>query len=119
MARTDEEVVEELRQIYSEEFGGADRQRFLISWGDLRDLYGFQKLYESRFSSLVEAAANRGLYLWNLPEGENGHLVAVVAIRTVDRWRRVPRRMMIEHRAPIVDLAAEMEDEDLRRDRVR
>jgi hypothetical protein len=112
MPRTNEEVVQELRDIYRSEFGGAQQQRFLISWADLRDLYGFGKLFESRFGTLVEAAANRGLYLWNLPEGENGHQVAVIAIRTVDRWRRVPRRIVGEHRAPMDDLSDSTEDDD-------
>lgn len=112
MPRTDDEVVVELRKIYREEFGGAENQRFLISWADLRDLYGFGKLFASRFAGLVEIAAGRGLYLWDLPEGENGHLVAVVAIRTVDRWRRVPRRLMTEHRAPIGDMGDSTEDVD-------
>ena len=107
MARTDSEVVDELREIYREEFGGAERQRFLISWADIRDLYGFSKLFGSRFALLVEAAAAEGLYLWNLPEGENGHFVAVVAIRTVDRWRRVPRRIITARREPIADVGDE------------
>ena len=103
MARTDEEVIAELRVLYRENFGGKESQRFLISWGGLRDIYGFQKLFESRFGTLAELGASRGLYLWNLGEGAAGHFVAVIKISTVDRWRKVPRRVIAEHAAPIAD----------------
>jgi len=55
VARTDDEVVEVLREIYRSEFGGKTGQRYLIAWSDLRTIYGFGKLFESRFERLVEA----------------------------------------------------------------
>lgn len=111
MARTDDEVITILRQIYHAEFGGKEEQRFLISWADLRAIYGFGKLFETRFQSLAEAGIRRRLYLLDLGEGENGHLVAVLRTRTVDRWRRVPKKIIEEHRqAP--DDAAEGDEDD-------
>jgi len=56
MARTDEEIVGILLELYAENFGGKEGQRFLISWGDMRSLYGFYKLFYSRFYRLEEAA---------------------------------------------------------------
>lgn len=94
MARTDEEVIQVLRDIYAEKFGGKAGQRFLISWGDLRSVYGFRKLFTSRFLQLSEAAHGKRFYLWDLGEGESGHLIAVIKTGTIDRWRRVPKKIL-------------------------
>ncbi len=111
VARTDDEVVTILREIYNREFGGKERQRFLISWADLRAIYGFGKLFESRFQSLVEAGIKRRLYLLDLGQGESGRLVAVIRTRTVDRWRRAPKKIIDEYRLPPDDDADEGEDD--------
>lgn len=111
MPRTDDEVVDELLAIYNETFAGKSRQRFLISWGDIRALYGYGKLFESRFGRLVERAYERGLYLFNLGEGETGWMVAVLKRRTVDRWRKVPRNIIRDHLPPPV-APDDGEDED-------
>jgi hypothetical protein len=100
MPRTDDEVISELKAIYREEFAGKSTQRFLIAWADLRTLYGFTKLFESRFAQLAERAVERGLYLFDLGEGDGGHMVAVVKGRTVDRWRKVPRNIIRAHLPP-------------------
>ena len=89
MARTDKEVIQVLRDIYLESFGGKVGQRFLISWGDLRAIYGFGRLHHSRFDQVAEIAFESRLYLRNLGEGENGHLIAVIKTGTIDRWQRV------------------------------
>ncbi len=112
VARTDDEVIDELRKMYVEEFGGKERQRFLISWADLRSLYGSAKFLGSRFERLAERATERGCYLWDLGEGANGHLVAVVMARTIDRWRKVPRRVIQEHQPSIVNTSDPEPDED-------
>ena len=113
MARTDQEVVEKLLELYEENFGGKEGQRFLIPWGDIRSLYGFHKMFESRFARLAELASASGLYLWDLGEGEGGHLVAVIKIRTVDRWRKVPKKIIDRHKAlPVDDGEEEPEDDD-------
>lgn len=113
MARSDDEVIQELLELYGEAFGGKEGARFLIAWGDLRSLYGFRKLFESRFGRLAELAADSGLYLWDLGEGENGHLVAVVKISTIDRWRKVPKKIIEVHKAPPADgNEEEAEDDD-------
>ena len=97
MARTDDQVVGILLEIYDATFGGKSGQRYLIRWSDLRSLYGFRKLFVSRFARLREAAAGQGLYLWELGEGDSGYMIAVVKMRTVDRWRRVPKRTIDEY----------------------
>ena len=100
-------------KLYADHFGGKERQRFLISWGDVRSLYGFRKLHESRFARLTEAANDSGIYLWDLKDGDGGHLVAVIKIRTVDRWRKVPKKLLDQHKASLSDGSeGEAEDDD-------
>ena len=70
MARTDEEVARILTEIYSTKFAGKQNQRFLISWSDIRSIYGFERLFPSRFDLLKEAAVRRRLYLWDLGESD-------------------------------------------------
>jgi hypothetical protein len=111
MARTDEQVASILLDLYNTEFGGKEKQRFLISWADIRTLYGFGRLTMSRFARLDEAALRKRLYLLDLGEGENGHVVAVVKTRTADRWRRVPKRIIDQYRLPPDD-DTEGEEED-------
>jgi hypothetical protein len=97
VARTDDEVIDELRSIYREAFAGKASQRYLISWADLRSLYGFGRLENGRFERLAARAYERGAYLLDLGEGDNGHMVAVVTRKTVDRWRKVPRAVVRNH----------------------
>lgn len=111
MPRTNDEVVTILREIYRSTFGGKQRQRFLISWADLRAIYGFGKLFESRFQALAEAGIKRKLYLFDLGEGESGRLVAVLRMSTVDRWRRVTKKIIDEYRLPSDD-NPDSEDDD-------
>jgi hypothetical protein len=111
MARTDEQVASVLLDIYNTEFAGKERQRFLISWADIRTIYGFGRLTMSRFETLAEAGLQKRLYLLDLGEGENGHLVAVVKTRTVNRWRRVPKRIIDQYRLP-PDEDGEGEEDD-------
>ncbi len=111
MARTDEQVVQVLQELYRQNFGGKDGQRFLISWGDLRAIYGFRKLFTSRFYQLAEAALEKRLYLWDLGEGENGHLIAAIRTGTIDRWRRVPIKVIEEYRLPPDDDGDTVEDD--------
>jgi hypothetical protein len=112
MPRTDDEVVLILKSIYNSEFGGKARQRYLISWADLREIYGFKKLFLSRFQQLAEAAYRRRAYLFDLGEGENGHLVAVIPVATVDRWRRVPKKIIDQYRLSPDEDGNEGEDDD-------
>lgn len=100
MAKTDDQVIADLKEIYRSEFGGKVGQRFLIGWADIRALYGFGRFTMSRFASLSEAGMRKRLYLLDLGEGEGGHTVAVIKTRTVDRWRRVPKRVIDQYRQP-------------------
>jgi hypothetical protein len=113
MPRTDDDVIQVLLELYADAYGGKEDQRFLIAWGDLRSVYGCHKLGYSRFDRLAEAAIEQGLYIIDLRDGENGHLVAVIKTRTVDRWRRVPRKLVEKYRmAPSEDGAEEEEDDE-------
>lgn len=111
MARSDEEMVDTLLELYEAEFAGKSGQRYLIEWRDLRSLYGLEKLFFSRFERLREAAAGRGLYLWDLGEGEGGRMVTIIKIATVDRWRRVPKKIIREYELP-VSAGADWEGDD-------
>ena len=99
--RSNEEVVDILINLYAEKFGGTEKQRYLISWADIRNIYGLKKLYNIRFNQLVEAASNKKLYLWDLGEGDNGRLIGVIKIKTVDRWRRVPKKIIDNYKIDI------------------
>ena len=112
MPRSDEEVATILSNIYNAEFGGKKKQRFLISWSDIRALYGFGKLTQSRFGKLDEASLQKGLYTLDLGEGEGGHMVAIVTVRTVDRWRRVTKKIIDDYRLPVTSGLDNEEDDD-------
>lgn len=100
MACTDAEVVEKLLSIYRDKFAGKQGQRFLISSNEIRELYGFGKLFESRIDKLVESAFDSGLYLFDLGESERGRLIAVIKSGTVNRWRRVPKKITEQYIEP-------------------
>jgi hypothetical protein len=101
-----------LLELYGESFSGKEGQRFVIAWSDLRGLYGYRKLFSSRFEGLAQAATDRSLYLWDLGQGENGHLVAVIKVGTVDRWRRVPQKIIERFRIAESDSGESEADED-------
>jgi len=111
MPRTDEEVVDILLELYADNFGGKERQRFLISWEGIRSIYGFGKLFYSRFNRLAETASTKRLYLWDLGVGDNRHLIAVIKERTVDRWRRVPKRIIENYKIDPNDTGENSEDD--------
>lgn len=111
MPRTDDEVARILQDIYVEEFGGRSAHRFVLTWGDLRAIYGYRKLRDSRFDRLSEAASYKGIYVIDLGEGENGHLALIIRIGTVDRWRRVPKRIIEQYRMPLEDGTDEADDD--------
>jgi hypothetical protein len=112
VARTDDQVITELRTIYREQFAGKERARYLISWADLRSLYGFEKLYNSRFEQLAERAVERGLYLFDLGQGDKGHMVAVLLRSTADRWRRASKIVIQDHLPPPSSNGDGEDDED-------
>jgi len=93
--RTEDEVIDIMRVFYKEEFGGKSNQRFRLTWADLRSIYGVGKLFRSRFKLLQERAYQRGLYIW-CPADEDE--IVVIRCKTVDRWRRVPKRIIDEYR---------------------
>lgn len=112
MACTDEEVVKKLLHIYKDKFAGKQGQRFLISSNEIRSLYGFGKLFESRMGKLSEAAFESGLYLFDLGEGERGRLIAVVKSGTANRWRRVPKKIIEQYVEPLSNSENDEIEED-------
>lgn len=112
MACTDSEVVDKLLSIYRDKFAGKEGQRFLISSNEIRSLYGFGKLFDSRIHKLTETAFDSGLYLFDLGEGERGRLMAVIKSGTVNRWRRVPKKIIDQHIEPLSDENSEEIEED-------
>lgn len=111
--RPTDEVIQLLLQLYRENFGGAENQRYLIAWSDLGKICGAKKkLHDFGFLRLCEAAAEENLYLWDLGDGSKGRTVAVIKSSTVDRWRRVPKKLMEDfHLANHDDGTLEIEDE--------
>ena len=83
----------------------------MISWSDLREIYGYQKLFHTRFNNLVDAAQRKGLTIWDLGQGENGYMIAVVKMKTLDRWRRVPQKIIDEYRIE-AEFVSELEEDD-------
>lgn len=112
MARRHEEIIEILGELYEAEFGGKENQRFLISWADLRSLYGLSRLFPSRVKRLTEQAIESDLYVLDLGEGEHDHFVAVVKVKTVDRWRRVPKKLIAQYTPDEVDEGTADTDDD-------
>ncbi|MFZ4221441.1 hypothetical protein ACEV6Q_26905 [Enterobacter ludwigii] len=112
VACTDSEVVDKLLSIYRDKFSGKQGQRFLISSNEIRSLYGFVKLFDSRVDKLTETAFDSGLYLFDLGEGERGRLIAVIKSGTVNRWRRVPKKIIEQHIEPLSSENSEEEEDD-------
>ena len=54
--KTDSQVAGILSDLYDEEFAGKSGQRYVMAWSDLRSIYGFAKLFQSRFDSLATIA---------------------------------------------------------------
>ena len=117
MPRTDDEVVEIFLEIYEDEFGGKEGQRFTLSWRDLRSIYGYKKLFDSRIRSLAEAAGQADLYVFDLgaglATGKGGdHMLAVIKTKTVDKWRRLPEKILCPHVLAIDEDEENAEEED-------
>ena len=93
MVRTDEQVATELEMLYHEQFAGRKNQRFLISWSDLCALYGCKVFTRFRLKQLIAASSDRSLRVLDVQDG----VAAVIPMGTVDRWRRVPRRVVQAH----------------------
>jgi hypothetical protein len=109
MARSNEEVIEIIKKIYKANFSGKEGTRFLISWEALRSLFGFERLFYSRFENLRENAPQHGLYFWDLGQGDHGYLIAVVKSKTVNRWRKVPKKIIEKYQD--TDIKYDFDDE--------
>src|SRR5438132_14164173 len=93
MPRSDEEVIDKILKIYQSRFGGKQGQRFLIGWLEVRDLYPMARMEQGRFTQLWYEGVRRGVYLHDLDYVDGEHLIAVIRTKTVNRWRRVPKRL--------------------------
>jgi len=110
MKRTELEVVEILKEMYKSEFGGKKNQRFLISKAQLKSIYGYEALHDTRVALLQEEAAQQGLYVLDLGLTEPlGQVYAVVRSRTALRWRRVPKNVIEKY---VVQSDVDTTDED-------
>ena len=87
-------VVDNLLRIHDDIFAGKENQRFIIAMDDLRKLYGLQRFSSAKFQELVEKAYVSGLYLLDLGTSNRGRLVAVIKADTLDRWRKVPKKIV-------------------------
>ena len=103
MARTDREVIRILRQIYESEFGGKKDQRYNITWANLRELKQFSRLEEGAFYRLFEEGVKHGLYLLDLGLVSGEHIISVIRTNTVNRWRRVPKKILDAYRPPVAE----------------
>ena len=94
MARSNEEVIKILFEIYKDEFGSKKNQRYLIDKGDLRTLFGFSRLEQSRLDSLSEDAYEEDMLIIDLGQISIGNMVAIIKTNTVERWRSVPKKIV-------------------------
>ncbi|MCC4544815.1 hypothetical protein LMA44_22870, partial [Enterobacter hormaechei] len=65
-----------------------------------------------RIDKLVESAFDSGLYLFDLGESERGRLIAVIKSGTVNRWRRVPKKITEQYIEPQSSGESEEIEED-------
>lgn len=91
--RSNDEVAEILLELYEESFAGKRRQRFLLSKEDIRQMYPISRIEESRFEDLRLAAEEVGLYIFKAGRNDIDEVFGVVKSQTVDRWRRLPRKI--------------------------
>ncbi len=92
--RTNEEVAEILNELYSSKFAGKTGQRFCIRDKHLRELFPVSRIEESRFNGLQLAAKEQGLYLFQFIKANEEQVFAVIRLKTINRWRTVPTKMM-------------------------
>lgn len=97
LIRNNTDMIAELDEIYNTSFGGKERGRFRISWADLRGIRGGSRLEDGPFQSLCDDAKAAGYYLHYLGNVDGEDMIAVTKTRTVNRWRRVPKRVVNPH----------------------
>ena len=95
--RTNEAVIAILLELYEAEFGGKRNQRYTIDREDIRRIYGFARLFDSRVNELIQAASQVGLLVIDLGQGPTGGKLAVVKTKTVSSWRAVTKRLTDAH----------------------
>ncbi len=106
MIRTNKEVIEILIKIYKAEFGGKLDQRFNLSWSDLRTIRGGARLEYGVYCALWAEGVRRGVYIIELDDNSGERMLAVVRTQTVDRWRRVPKKIINTYAAGANDTGA-------------
>ena len=111
--RSNEEVVGILLKLYLADYGGKTNQRFTIDREDLRRIYGFNRLFESRVDALRDEAAQMGLLLIDVGQTDTGARLAFIKTKTAATWRKVPRRTVesFEFEPGAISAPDEVEDE--------
>lgn len=112
MARSNEEVIKILFEIYKDEFGSKRNQRYLIDKADLRTIFGFSRLEQSRLDSLSEDAYEEDMLIIDLGQISIGNMVAVIKTNTVERWRSVPKKTVQKYIGTKVRDHHQEEDDD-------
>lgn len=79
-----------LAELHRSDFGGATNRRFLIGYDGLQQIL---QSWEFDLHQLQRTMHDIGFYLIELPECSE-RTFAVIEAKTVDRWRRVPRRLL-------------------------
>jgi hypothetical protein len=94
-------------EIYEEEFGGKPRGKFLLTREDLKSLLGVQRLHFSTVRQLTDACLKLGLVVIDLDS-----YFAMVELRFLEKWRRVPKRLIKDHTQELDAFEGEDEDEE-------
>lgn len=89
--RTPREVVEDLKHLYRQPFGGKERGRMRISRARLRELSIRGRLEEAFIQELTDVALDEGLVIVNLDD-----YFAIVKKSTMLRYRSVTKSMLNE-----------------------
>jgi hypothetical protein len=105
--RIDDAALRLWEEIYEDEFGGKSRGKFLISRDDLKQLLGVRRLHSSTVRNLADACLNRGLVVIDL----DGYF-AMVELIFIEKWRRVPRRIIKDHAQELDAYGKDGKDDD-------
>jgi hypothetical protein len=82
------EIVQTLKKIYEETFGGKDRGRYKITRPNLRKLCGLSRLEETTIKRIVDAALEEGFVLI-----EVGDYFCMVEESVMLNYRPVPKNV--------------------------
>jgi hypothetical protein len=79
-------------EIYESEFCGKNRGRFLIAREDIKKLLDVKRLHQSTIEKLVDSCLELGLVVIDMDDS-----FAFAETTFVQKWRKVPARLIDEH----------------------